>query len=181
MIILASKSPRRKELLKTIIDNFIVIPPEIDEYLYSFENLSLAKAKVIAEKYHNDIIISADTLVVKDNQVYGKPKNKEEASRMLHELSNSTHEVKTIYSIYSKNQQIELTRIITSKVKFNDLSEELIDQYIKTNSPFDKAGGYGIQDKDFHLVESIEGSYTNIVGLPVEELKKDLLILKIIA
>ena len=86
-----------------------------------------------------------------------------------------------IYSIYSINKNIELTRIVTSKVIFNELSEELIDSYVKTLSPLDKAGAYGIQDKEFNLVKEIEGSYTNIVGLPIEELKLDLIKLKIIA
>ena len=100
---------------------------------------------------------------------------------MLKELSNSAHEVKTIYSIYRSSPKIEVTKIITSKVYFNNLSDELITRYVDTLSPLDKAGGYGIQDKDFHLVDHIEGSYSNIVGLPIEELKKDLINLKIIA
>ena len=181
MIILASKSPRRKELLKTLIDEFIIIPANLDEYLYKFEDLSLAKAKAIAKDYPNDIIISADTLVIKNGKVFGKPKNKKQATQMLQELSNSVHEVKTVYSIYSINQEISLTRVVTSKVYFNMLSDDLICRYVDTLSPLDKAGGYGIQDKDFNLVKEIEGSYTNIVGLPIEELKEDLIKLKIIA
>ena len=181
MIIVASKSPRRKELLLSMIKEFVIIPPHIDEFLYPFEELSLAKAKSISASYPNDIIISADTLVIKNDKVYGKPKDKKEAFAMLKELSNSVHEVKTIYSIYRSSPKIEVTRIITSKVYFNNLSDELITRYVDTLSPLDKAGGYGIQDKDFHLVDHIEGSYSNIVGLPIEELKKDLINLKIIA
>ena len=174
MIILASKSPRRKELLSELINEFTIIPPVIDEYLYKFEDLSLAKAKAIAQDHKDDIIISADTLVIKDHKVYGKPHNEEDAFSMLKELSNHMHEVKTIYSIYSENKKIERTRIVTSKVYFNDLSDELIKKYVATGSPLDKAGGYGIQDHEFKLVNHIEGSYTNIVGLPVDELKQDL-------
>jgi septum formation protein len=181
MVILGSKSPRRKELLGELIKEFIIIPPLIDEYLYPFESLSLEKAKVIAKDNPDAIIISADTIVIKDNVVYGKPKDKLDAFRMLKELSNNVHEVKTVYTIYSKNKGIELTRIVTSKVYFNDLSNELILRYCDTLSPLDKAGAYGIQDKDFNLVNKIEGSYTNIVGLPVDELKEDLIKLKIIA
>lgn len=181
MIILASKSPRRKELLKELIDEFIIIPPTIDEYLYPFEELSLAKAKAIAKDHPSDIIISADTIVIKDGEVFGKPKDQIDAKRMLNELSNKVHEVKTIYSIYSIEKNISLTRIVTSKVYFNKLTPSLIDAYVKSLSPLDKAGAYGIQDKEYHLVKEIEGSYTNIVGLPVDELKEDLISLKIIA
>ncbi len=181
MIILASKSPRRKELLGQLISDFNIIPPILDEYLYPFEKLSLEKAKIIAKNHPNDIIIAADTIVIKDDVVFGKPKDKDDAKRMLKELSNSFHQVKTVYTILSINKHIEITRIITSIVYFNKLSPQLIDDYIKTNSPLDKAGGYGIQDKTFNLVNHIEGSYTNIVGLPIEELKKDLQSLKIIA
>ena len=181
MIILGSKSPRRKELLAELIKEFVIIPPQIDEYLYPFELLSLAKAKVIAKDNPDAIIISADTIVIKDGAIYGKPKDKEEAFKMLKELSNNKHEVKTVYSIYSLNKNIELTRVVTSKVYFNLLSDELIKRYVDTLSPLDKAGAYGIQDKEFNLVNHIEGSYTNIVGLPVDELNEDLISLKIIA
>ena len=181
MIILASKSPRRKELLGQLINEFEIIPPLINEFLYPFEDLSKEKAKVVASNYPDAIIISADTIVIKNNVVYGKPKDKLDAFRMLKELSNNVHQVKTVYSIYSQNKHIELTRIVTSKVYFNELSDELISQYVDTLSPLDKAGAYGIQDEEFNLVNKIEGSYTNIVGLPIDELKEDLIKLKIIA
>lgn len=181
MIILASKSPRRKVLLSQLISDFIIITPILDEYLYPFEQLSLEKAKIIAKDHPDDIIISADTLVIKDSVVFGKPKDDEDAKRMLIELSNNSHQVKTVYTILSINKNIEITRIITSTVYFNNLSAQLIDDYVKTKSPLDKSGGYGIQDKAFNLVNHIEGSYTNIVGLPIEELKTDLQNLKIIA
>lgn len=179
MIILASKSPRRKELLKQIVSDFKIVVPNIDEYLYPFEELSLAKAKSIINDYPNDIIISADTLVIMNSKVFGKPKDCGQAKQMLMELSNKMHEVKTVYTILSKDY--EVTKIVTSKVYFNKLSDQLIDDYVKTLSPLDKAGGYGIQDKDYPLVNHIEGSYSNIVGLPLEELKNDLINLKIIS
>lgn len=181
MIILASKSPRRKELLSKLVDEFIIITPTIDEYLYPFEQLSFEKAKIVAQDHPDDIIIAADTLVIKDKVVFGKPKDDEDAKRMLKELSGKSHQVKTVYTILSLNKNIEITRIITSTVYFNNLSSQLIDDYVKTKSPLDKAGGYGIQDKAFNLVNHIEGSYSNIVGLPIEELKADLIDLKIIA
>lgn len=181
MVILASKSPRRKELLHQLVSSFEIIIPNIDEYLYPFEELSIQKGRSISLEHPNDYILSADTLVMKNNIVFGKPKDKIEAKKMLEELSGSVHTVKTIYSIICKNNNIEITKIVESKVYFNKLSNELIDKYIESGSPFDKAGGYGIQDKEYNLVNYIEGSYTNVVGLPIEEIKKDFIELKIIA
>ena len=130
----------------------------------------------------NDIIISADTIVILEGKVFGKPQNKIEAYDMLSSLSNKPHEVKTIYTIYCESLKISHTRVITSKVYFNELSDQLIKDYIASGSPLDKAGAYGVQDNDqFPIISHIEGSYTNIVGLPVDELKKDLITLGLIA
>lgn len=182
MFILASKSPRRKELLKEIIPEFKIIPSNVDEFKYSLNELSLVKALEIAKDYPNDIIISADTIVILNNKVFGKPQSKEEAFSMLKELSNKAHEVKTIYTVFSEKLHLSHTRVITSKVYFNKLSDELINQYIASGSPLDKAGAYGVQDNnEFHIISHIEGSYTNIVGLPVDELKQDLITLGLIA
>ena len=190
-IILASKSPRRKELLSMITNDFDVIVSNVEEKLdknlipeEQAKQLSYIKAKAVFNSttdLGDRVVIGGDTIVVKDGKIFGKPKDKDDAKRMLKELSNSFHQVKTVYTILSINKHIEITRIITSIVYFNKLSPQLIDDYIITNSPLDKAGGYGIQDKTFNLVNHIEGSYTNIVGLPIEELKKDLQSLKIIA
>jgi len=181
MIILASKSPRRKQLLGELIKDFEIIPSNVDEYLYPLDQLSLVKAKDIAKTHPSDLIISADTLVFLDGKVYGKPQNEEDAKRMLRELSNKAHEVKTIYSIYQEDKNISVTKTITSLVYFNDLSDELIDAYVASKSPLDKAGAYGVQDNDkFHIIDHIEGSYSNIVGLPVESLKEDLISIGVI-
>lgn len=182
MFILASKSPRRKELLREIITTFEIIPSNVDEFKYSLDQLSLVKALEISKDYPNDIIISADTIVILEGKVFGKPQNKLEAFSMLSTLSNKAHEVKTIYTIYCENKNISHTRVVTSKVYFNELSEQLINDYIASGSPLDKAGAYGVQDNDkFHIISHIEGSYTNIVGLPVDELKNDLISLGLIA
>lgn len=182
MFILASKSPRRKELLKEIIDDFKIIPSNVDEFKYSLDQLSLVKALEIAKDYPSDVIISADTIVILDNKVFGKPQSEEEAYDMLTSLSNKMHEVKTIYTIYRENPHISHTKVVTSKVYFNDLSDELIKSYIASKSPLDKAGAYGVQDNSkFNIISHIEGSYTNIVGLPVDELREDLLTLGLIA
>ncbi|MGN1295733.1 MAG: Maf family protein [Bacilli bacterium] len=180
MVILASKSPRRIELLKQIFSSFEIIPADIDEYLYPEDQLSFVKAKAISSLYPSSLILSADTLVIKDNKVYGKPKDEEDARRMLHELSSSMHEVKTYYSIVLEEKGIYITKCVTSKVYFSSLSDELIEAYIKTKSPLDKAGAYGIQDKNFPLIDHIEGSYNNIVGFPIEEIRQDLIALGLI-
>lgn len=175
MIILASKSPRRKELLGKLINEFEIIPSNVDEFLYSLDELSLVKAKEISLTHPSDLIISADTIVLLNNQVFGKPQNKLEAYNMLKALSDNVHEVKTIYTILNEKENIEVTKSVISKVYFNKLDDELINKYIESGSPMDKAGAYGIQDNDkFPIISHIEGSYTNIVGLPIEELEIDL-------
>ena len=182
MFILASKSPRRKELLKEIIPEFEIIPSNVDEFKYSLDQLSLVKALEISKDHKDDIIISADTIVILDGEVFGKPQDEKEAYTMLKKLSNKSHEVKTIYTILCEKLGISHTNVITSYVHFNNLSDELIYSYIASKSPLDKAGAYGVQDNDkFPIISRIEGSYTNIVGLPVDELRKDLLDLGLIA
>lgn len=182
MFILASKSPRRKELLKEIIPEFEIIPSNVDEFKYSLDQLSLVKALEISKDHKDDIIISADTIVILDGEVFGKPQDEKEAYTMLKKLSNKSHEVKTIYTILCEKLGISHTNVITSYVHFNNLSDELIYSYIASKSPLDKAGAYGVQDNDkFPIISHIEGSYTNIVGLPVDELRKDLLNLGLIA
>ena len=182
MFILASKSPRRKELLKEIIPEFEIIPSNVDEFKYSLDQLSLVKALEISKDHKDDIIISADTIVILDGEVFGKPQDEKEAYTMLKKLSNKSHEVKTIYTILCEKLGISHTNVITSYVHFNNLSDELIYSYIVSKSPLDKAGAYGVQDNDkFPIISHIEGSYTNIVGLPVDELRKDLLTLGLIA
>ncbi len=175
MFILASNSPRRKSLLGEIIKDFKVVIKPIDETKYPIDKISYYKAIEVSKEYPDDIIISGDTVVILDNLILGKPKDKIDAYNKLKSLSNRTHEVKTSYTIYSENKNIDVTRIVTSKVTFNDLSEDLISSYIAYGSCFDKAGAYGIQDNDkFPLIKKIEGSYNNIVGFPIEEIKEDL-------
>lgn len=178
-IILASKSPRRKELLKEIFSDFIIIPSTVDENKYSLDKLSLVKAEEISNLYPNDLVISADTLVYLDNKILGKPKDELDAYKMLKSLSNKTHVVTTYYSIFLKEKNIFFTNKCDSFVTFNELSDELIYAYIKTGSPLDKAGAYGIQDKEFNLVKVYKGELNNIIGLPTEKLKKDLISLGI--
>ena len=176
MIILASESPRRRELIKKITKEFRVIPANIDESVLHIPacdlpgELSKLKAYDVFAKYPNDKVLACDTVVIIDGQILGKPHSKEEASKMLHQLSGRKHVVISGYTIISKEK--EVTRTVRTYVYFNKLSDELIDRYIASGSPMDKAGAYGIQDKEFDLVSHIEGSFDNVIGLPTEDIKQ---------
>ena len=175
MIILASESPRRKELIKKITKEFTVIPANIDESVLHIPacdlpgELSKLKAYDIFAKYPNDKVLACDTVVIIDGQILGKPHSKEQAKEMLQKLSGRKHVVISGYTIISKEK--EITRTVRTYVYFNKLSNELIDAYIATGSPMDKAGAYGIQDQEFDLVNHIEGSFDNVIGLPTEDIK----------
>lgn len=181
MVILASKSPRRKELLKGICPSFSIVGSEIDEYisfklppLDAVNDIAYRKGEDIFNSHPDDIVISADTIVTIDNVIIGKPKDKLDAKNILKTLSNRTHQVITAYAIFSKDKIIR--NYVVSEVTFNELSDELIDRYIASNSPMDKAGAYGIQDNDeFHIIREFKGSYTNVMGFPVDEIKSDLI------
>lgn len=178
--ILASQSPRRKELLKRIIPNFDIIPSHIDESLSKKDNvidtvkdISYRKALDIYQNHQEDIIIASDTIVVIDNQIIGKPKDINDARNTLHLLSNRKHEVITSYTIIYKD--IVINKAVITDVYFHKLNDELINRYVATGSPLDKAGSYGIQDNDnFPIIDHIEGSYYNVMGLPIENLELDL-------
>lgn len=171
-IILASASPRRKDILQKAGLEFSVEPSNSGEDFDSklsptqiAENLSLAKAKSIASNHKNALIIGSDTIVVLDGEILNKPLTKEEAEDMLEKLSGNTHSVISGFAV------IEGERIITgfeeTKVKFRNLSKEEILEYIITGEPMDKAGAYGIQGGAGKFVEAIEGDYFNVVGLPL--------------
>ena len=176
MTILASESPRRRELIKKITQDFTVIPANIDESILHIPacdlpgELSKLKAYDVFAKYPNDKVLACDTVVIIDGQILGKPHSKEQASEMLHKLSGRKHVVISGYTIISKEK--EVTRTVRTYVYFNKLSDELIDRYIATGSPMDKAGAYGIQDQEFDLVNHIEGSFDNVIGLPTEDIKQ---------
>ena len=183
MIILASASPRRKKLMQEEISScFTIIVPEIDESL-SFKNhqdvkdivkdIATRKCLKIANEHPKDLVIAADTVVAIDEQIIGKPKDKEDAFRMLRMLSNHTHYVYTGYAIHQNDKLC--VGVTKTEVTFNDLSDELINDYIASGSPMDKAGAYGYQDnQDFALVKKINGSITNVIGFPVEDIKDTL-------
>ena len=175
--ILASNSPRRKEILKKIKFIFKVIPSSIDELQVSKQikphiycmKLAKLKAKNISEKYHNYSVIGADTIVVINDIILNKPKDHNDAKNMLKTLSGNTHKVITGVSILNKNLNINYTFYDTSLVTFYSLSNNEINNYINIYNPLDKSGSYGIQDGSALFVKKIIGSYDNIVGFPVSK------------
>jgi septum formation protein len=169
-IILASKSPRRIELLKLLKIDFEVISSNIDE------NISEKDPKLLAEKLSylkamsikkDGVVLAADTVVTLDKEIFGKPRDYKDAFRMLKSLSGKWHTVITGVTIKFKDEVITFSE--KTNVKFKNLSKELIEFYINTAKPFDKAGGYGIQELGSVLVEKIEGDYFNVVGLPISK------------
>lgn len=180
-IILASGSPRRKELLEQIGLKF-----EIDKSDYA-EDMSLPmkpkelaqflsgkKAETVAHKYTDAIIISADTFVVLGDEILGKPHTEEKAREMLKKISGKVVDVITGFTVIETASQKEISQAVDTKIFIKDLTEEEINAYVATGEPLDKAGAFGIQEKGVFLVEKIEGSYTNVVGLPLYELKRTL-------
>ncbi len=179
-VVLASASPRRKELIKMIFEDFKVLPAECDETLpegitpkQAVEYLSKIKNEATRKLLTEDaLVISADTVVAVGNEILGKPENKEDARRMISLLSGKVHSVFTGVTIC--NGEKEITFSEKTEVTFYNLTEEEIENYISTSEPYDKAGGYGIQGKAGLLVEKINGDYYNVVGLPIARLNKEL-------
>jgi septum formation protein len=179
-IILASKSPRRKKLLKKIIQNFSTesseftepFVDEIDDPTEFVKALSEGKASIVLKRNKDSIIISADTVVILGKIILGKPKNIEQAIEMIRRMRGKELDVMTAFTIMTSERTI--TRCVKSKVFMRDFSEEDIKRYIKKANPLDKAGAYAVQyDKGF-LASRIEGEYENIVGLPIKELNEEL-------
>lgn len=177
MIILASQSPRRQELLKLITSDFEIKVSNVDETLpdkITPKEAVMYLSKIKAEPFADgdDIVIGADTVVALDGKILGKPKSEENAKEMLRFLSGRTHSVFTGVTLASGIKT--KTFAVETKVKFFELTSKEIDAYIKTKEPFDKAGAYGIQGYGSLLVEKIDGDYFNVVGLPVSTLAREL-------
>ena len=174
-LILASASPRRKYLLENVGINFSVMEPtgelEYDGLLkpadFALKNAEIKAKSVLDKVGENDFILSADTIVVVDDMVLGKPVDEEDARIMLGLISGKIHKVITGFSILSWDQKVSFSDAITTLVKIKNLSQDEINGYINTGEPFDKAGSYGIQGIGSFMIHSISGSYTNVVGLPV--------------
>lgn len=175
-IILASQSPRRKYLLEQAGIAFKVVPSHFDEDSVSVttpeilvRTLAESKAREVAEKFPHKWVLGADTVVVIDGTVLGKPASQDEARDMLQRLSGRIHEVQTGYAIVCLEKNRRFSETIKTQVQFKTLSETEIEWYISSDEPFDKAGAYAIQGLGTFLVRRINGSYTNVVGLPVCE------------
>ena len=178
-IILASASPRRKELLETAGAEFEIIVADVDESVPEGtkpEDAAIMtaekKALAVAESHKDSVVIGADTIVVAGEKILGKPTDKADACRMLSMLSGVEHKVITGVCLACGDKKITFAQV--SKVKFYDLTDDEINAYVETGEPMDKAGAYGIQGKGCVLVEKIEGDYFNIVGLPVARVMKEL-------
>lgn len=175
--ILASSSPRRIEILKALHMDFEIIPSNYEEVIIQMAPQELViefarnKAIDVAKRTAcNKIIIAADTIVFKDNEILGKPKNREDAYRMLKKLSGSSHSVMTGICLIDNDSNSIFVDYEETLVYFKELSEEDIKYYIESKEPLDKAGAYGIQGLGSIFVKKIDGCYFNVVGLPVFKL-----------
>ncbi len=180
-IVLASASPRRKELLKKLGLKFKVEPSDYEEERhYELEpyelarKLSLAKARDVATKYENAIIIAADTFGILDDKVLGKPHNEAEAKKILEMISGRCHSVITGFTIIDTESNKTLSRSVETKVFIKKLTPAEISAYVKLKEPLDKAGAYAIQGLGSVIVERIEGDYYNVIGLPLAALAESL-------
>ena len=181
-IYLASKSPRRKEMLNMMDIKFHTISIELEEEILDNHSpiknvlrLAAEKCNLASTKINNGIVISADTIVVVDSKIIGKPKNKKDAKNILQSLSGRSHFVYTGFAIKNTKNGKLINEYSKTKVFFKELSNREIDDYIKTGSPMDKAGAYGIQD-DFGavFVKKIIGCYYNVLGFPVSQIYEGL-------
>ncbi len=180
-IILASASPRRTELMGLAGIEFSVVPADICEDVLPDEipaehvmRLSREKADAVALATNGRFFVGADTVVVLDERIMGKPADADEAFRMLSALSGRIHDVITGYTVFDKVSGIHVSRSVRTEVTFKELSEREIRSYIASGCPMDKAGAYAIQGGAVHFVRSISGSYTNVIGLPMTELYETL-------
>ncbi|WP_235069437.1 nucleoside triphosphate pyrophosphatase [Turicibacter sp. TJ11] len=186
-IILASQSPRRKELLELAEIEHRIVVSEVEELLDKdldvagqVQDLAIQKACKVAELYPQETIIGADTIVVLDGKILGKPKDEQDAFNTLKALSGRIHQVMTGVSIINKEKELITSFVNITEVEFYFVTDEWILNYISSGEPMDKAGSYGIQGKGFELVKSISGDYYSVMGLPIAQLKRTLTHLNLI-
>lgn len=180
-IVLASSSPRRRELLERIGLPFTVEPSNYQEDMALplkpdelVKCLSLEKAKAVAQKHTNALIIGADTIVVHRGKIFGKPQNSEDARAMLKELQGTAHYVVSGFSIIDSESGESLSKFLATKIYMKKLTEEEIREYIATGEPFDRAGAYTVEGKGAVFIKKIEGDYFNVVGLSLFALSEAL-------
>jgi septum formation protein len=175
VLILASASPRRRELLRTLCPDFRVVPSDLEETLAAGSpsaaaaGLALDKARAVAARVGEGVVLGADTIVVIDGQAFGKPAGPDEARGMLRRLCGREHEVITgVAVVDARTGRSEATAVV-SRVRMAEYGEAEIEAYLATGEPLDKAGAYAIQGRGGALVAGLEGSFSNVVGLPLEE------------
>lgn len=178
-VILASASPRRKELLGYVVPQFEIIPADVDETLPEYisaeecaEFLAVKKAEHISALYPESVVIGSDTVVIVDGEILGKPAGEEDAYRMLKKLSGKIHTVVTGVCISKGEKKRSFSE--STEVEFYPLSDKEIRDYIATGDPMDKAGAYGIQGEGCILIKGIKGDFFTVMGLPAARLKREL-------
>ena len=180
-LLLASGSPRRRRFLERLGLRFAVEPADVDENPLAGENpkafvlrLALDKARAVADNRPDSVVLAADTAVVLEEVILGKPEDPAAAVEMLMQLAGRTHVVWTGYAVVGVDAGIELARAVCTEVRFVDFDRVTATAYVATGEPLDKAGSYGIQGRGGCLVEGIVGSWSNVVGLPMAELVADM-------
>lgn len=183
-IVLASQSPRRRELLQKAGISFSIRNIEISEEIYKEENpqdyvlrMAETKAKEGAKHEENALVIGADTIVCIDNEILGKPKDKEDAAKILNKIKGRTHLVYTGVSLNISKSEKTVSFVEKTEVHFAEMTDKEISDYIETGEPMDKAGAYGIQDKGALFVKRINGCFYNVMGLPLRRVYEELNIL----
>ncbi len=178
-LILASNSPRRIVLLKSLGYHFDIVPHDIEECILGdvlpmelVQNLAFLKATDVARRVSNAIIISADTVIVHKNNILGKPKDVSDAKRILSILSDSEHDIISGVCVMEMPSRKKMLRIERTHIRMRNIKDEEIDRYILTGEPMDKAGAYAIQGEGRKFIEKIDGSFSNAVGLPLELLQE---------
>ena len=179
-IILASDSERRRQLLSEMGLDFIQVPSSVKEFgnecYYSEAAMhnAVRKARDVAEKYPDDLVIGVDTVIEYQQQIIGKPEDLDDARKILLKLANDSHFVVSAVSLLSLNAGIRCNFAVTTKVNFKDFSPEIADKYLSLVNVLDKAGAYAIQEHGEMLVDSIDGPLDNVIGLPCDALRKTL-------
>jgi len=186
--ILASGSPRRRILLRDLGLDFDIIAAGIEEKPESGETprdfvlrAACEKATAVSLNNSSSWVLGADTVVVHDGCILGKPKDSEEALETLLALSGRSHQVHTGFCLENRQKQVAVSRGVTTEVVFSPFSREIAAAYVATGEPLDKAGAYGIQGRGAFLVEKLNGSYSNVVGLPLHEVLQELLSHEVVA
>jgi septum formation protein len=181
-LILASASPRRKDLLSQLGIDFHIVPATIDETPFSLEapidfvrRMAVTKAEQVATDHPQACVIGADTVVTLDHHIFGKPRDYQDALAMLTSLQGQTHAVITGYAIVAKQHDMSIVEAVTTAVTFGTFNDAILRAYVQTGEPMDKAGAYGIQGIGGFLVHEICGSYSNVVGLPLHAVVQTLL------